>query len=65
MICHNTWQQRVVVEEELVQQNYDYKALFMRTGTYKKNIPKEFTRRIYKKLQEKNKKRKENFLTQR
>ena len=65
MICHNTWQQMVVVEEELVQQNYDCKALFTRTGTYKKNIPKEFTRRIYKKLREKNKKRKENFLTQR
>ena len=32
---------------------------------YDKNIPEEFTARIYKKLREKNKKRKEHFLTQR
>ena len=65
MICRNIWKQRVVVQEGLVSQNYDYKALFTRTRTYEKNIPKEFTARIYKKLREKNKKRKENVLTQR
>ena len=54
MIYRNIWQQRVVIQQELVYRNYDYKALFTRTR------PEEFTARIYKKLREKNKNEKNN-----